>query len=163
MKRSIFFCGIALLLILLCVCCYKEVTPVDAAERGYLYSASNDSYEEQTVLIRGEGRKSLFSHVFTGEIVVGDDILQTAGKTFQLKFHGDTAEVLLLNSAGYIYPSRLHSGVLNKARDGMVVVLYSEYRESDNSVTALLDSENLSLLCIGNMSKDEALSLLTAK
>lgn len=162
-KKTCAILGVLILLLAAIFACYsKETTDICVTETARIYSSDDIRYaESHCVVIHGEYRKSLFSNVFTGEVVFGEkDIFDTSGKTLRLEFHNNIAKAVLSDPSGYIYPSIFCSVILNAKHDGMVIVLYSEYSMVNNQVKALFDEDHAKFICIGAVTREEAIALM---
>ena len=113
------------------------------------------------ISVEGEYYTSaLQEDAFSGKVLVEADQLEFKTKIVKLKFSDGIAVPVTEDELGYQYTSRIHSIIKHRKSSEFVVVLYNKYEVVDGKLIASINETNPLFICIGKISKEDALNLI---
>ncbi|MBE6932141.1 MAG: hypothetical protein E7464_01990 [Ruminococcaceae bacterium] len=157
------FLSIMLLVLFLSGCGQQAV---DVTVSATAYKAEDAAFQEACeVSFCGIYHESIFSaDSYQGQIVIRNSTLTKPDDvTMELRFDGDIAIPTAKTDLGYQYTPQIHSVLRNPDTQSLVMVLYNDYVETEDTRTGSFDPNNPVFLCMGEISREDALKLISEK
>lgn len=117
---------------------------------------------DRSIQIVGEYKKAPISPGrFKGHISC--DNIQGLDKTdtVQLSFRHNVATLSITSPGGPIHSSQIYSVVYDADQQYVILVLYNDYQQRNGYVQATFNVDHAKFICIGNVSRDKSLEILT--
>lgn len=142
--------------------CLSKTETINTTATGRLYDMSKEGIEVPcNISVEGEYYTSaLQEDAFSGKVLVEADQLEFKTKIVKLKFSDGIAVPVTEDELGYQYTSRIHSIIKHRKSSEFVVVLYNKYEVVDGKLIASINETNPLFICIGKISKEDALNLI---
>lgn len=163
MKKCVLISVCILFLIVLLLYFPYQNETLQISVDGRLYNTGNDNNPELCkVHIDGKYSDSFRgSDRFRGKIVIESSVASLEESLVTIQFSDNIAYPIAEKEFGYQYTTRIHSILRDSRSYGYVIVLYNEYHISDQSRTATYNPSDPIFICIGKVSKESALELIS--
>ena len=128
-----------------------------------IYRVYDPTYSDTvTITFSGEYTDSiLLSDTFKGQVLFAKrSVVDLDGSIVTAKFENNCSVPLITRINGFSYTSRIHSVLRDAAERNYVIILYNEYSNTDGKINATLDVTQLEFICIGELSREEAIDLI---
>ena len=158
---ALVFLPVLLLAILFSGCGQRTV---DVTMDAMVYLGENAAFQEACeVSFCGIYHESIFSaDTYQGQIVIRNSSLTAPDDgTMELRFDGDIAVPTAKHVSGYQYTPYIHSVLRDEDTRSLVLVLYNEYKTAGDTCTGSFDPENPAFVCLGGISRADALGLIS--
>lgn len=153
--------SIALVLLFLL---HKDVSAkqIQVTLSGNVYSSKDEAYIETIqISISGDYRDSkIFGKGFHGEIDFSDNDYDLQRGNIDINMSQIPYEPIISEMNGHHYTSRIHS-ILPYQENSYVILLYNQYEQTDNRTTGYLDLNNPFFICVGNITREKALQIIS--
>ena len=99
---------------------------------------------------------------YSGEVSIANVFESNTGRVL-IDFsdlHDIRIGSVVLEENGYLKTTPLYSVVAEQKKGYIIIVLYTEFQETKDTLTGRFDPSKMTFLCIGEIEKDEAVKLL---
>ena len=157
-------CFAVMLLALLCSGCGQK--KVNVTVDATAYCGEDAAFDEVCkVTFFGTYHKSIFSaDSYQGQIVIlNSSTTEPDENIVELQFDSDIAIPTAKTNFGYQYTPQIHSVLRNPDTQSLVMVLYNDYVETEDTRIGSFDPDNPVFVCVGEISREDALRLISEK
>lgn len=135
---------------------------LDFSGVGTMYSVSDPLYSEDIpVSFKGQIINTLvIDKIFKGTITADSLWDFNKAPSVTVSFSNTVGKPIFYSQSGVIYTTPIHSVIIPENRDYAIICLYSKYVASDDFVTASFSYDDSSFICVGNISRYDAIKTL---
>lgn len=147
-----------------CVLFDNDSYEVDFSTNATIYRIDDPTYSDTvTITFCGEYTDSmLIPDTFEGQVLFANrNIVDLDDSIVTAEFENNYSVPLITRIDGFSYTSRIHSVLRDPAERNYVIILFNEYSDTDGKISAKLDVTQLEFICIGALSREDAIDLIS--